>query len=421
MSEERIQKILARAGVSSRRKAEELIREGQVTINGRLAEIGDKVDPAQDSIKLNGKRIQVNEPHLYLLLNKPKGVVSTLEDPEGRPTVLEFVPPQFRKAIVPVGRLDFNTEGLLLLTDDGEFSQRVSHPRYGCWKTYEVKVKGRPTEAVLDRLRSGVVLDGRRTAPCRIEPRGGAGPAKRKKKKGSGSSVEDADNASWWNVELSEGRTRQIREMFYQAGHPVQKLRRVAIGPVRDPELPVGSLRELSEREVERLLKAARPTPKKEAAAGARKKAAAAGTRGEGAARPARPRKTAAQAAMAAGAAAKRAAVSEGPGATGFTTAVKRPAAPRFSQDSDGYGEHQPTGATRPPTRRTTAPTKATARPGAKTSAKPGAKKAASAGRKAGGARAGAPAPRKPGTRGPRPGTPRGTRGGGGGGRRTRG
>ncbi|HVR96456.1 MAG TPA: pseudouridine synthase [Thermoanaerobaculia bacterium] len=257
MSEERLQKILARAGIASRRKAEELIREGLVTINGRVAELGEKADPEHDAIKVDGKRIHPSTGHRYLLLNKPKGFMSTLSDPEGRPTVVDFVPPGMRKALMPVGRLDFNTEGLLLLTDDGELAQRIAHPSSGCTKTYEVKVKGRPTDADIDRLQSGVVLDGRRTAPCRIVPRG-SGVAKRR---GPRTDEDDGEN-TWWIVELGEGRNRQIREMFYRIGHGVQKLRRVAIGPLRDPHLPLGGLRELTEQEVEKLNRAA-TRPKK--------------------------------------------------------------------------------------------------------------------------------------------------------------
>jgi 23S rRNA pseudouridine2605 synthase len=247
VTEERIQKILARAGVAARRKAEELIREGRVTVNGKVAELGAKADPLRDSIKLDGKRVEPAREHRYLLLNKPKGYLTAVSDPDGRPTVIDLVPPPMRKALVPVGRLDFHTEGLLILTDDGEFANRLSHPRYGCHKTYEVKVKGIPEESQVDRLRRGIVLDGRRTASCRIEvlrttPRKG----------------EEGGNA-WYHVELSEGRTRQIREMFFRIGHPVQKLRRVAIGSLRDPDLPVGSLRDLTEAERTRLLRPARP------------------------------------------------------------------------------------------------------------------------------------------------------------------
>jgi 23S rRNA pseudouridine2605 synthase len=240
VSEERLQKVLARAGVASRRKVEELIREGRVTVNGQVAGIGDKADLERDAVKVDGKRIQPPRGHRYLLLYKPREVMTTVSDPEGRPTVIDLVPPGLRKALVPVGRLDFHTEGLLLLTDDGEFAQQVAHPRHGCVKTYEVKVKGRPEERDLDRLREGVVLDGRRTSPCRIRPRPAAGRQ------------AESEN-SWWLVELSEGRTRQIRDMFERIGHPVQKLRRVAIGPVSDPTLGPGDLRELTAREVEML------------------------------------------------------------------------------------------------------------------------------------------------------------------------
>ncbi|HEX3552231.1 MAG TPA: pseudouridine synthase [Thermoanaerobaculia bacterium] len=263
MSEERLQKILARAGVAtSRRKAEELIQEGRVTINGKVAGLGEKADPERDAIKVDSRRIQPLQEHHYFLLNKPKGVMSTVTDPEGRRTVIDLVPPGMRKALVPVGRLDFNTEGLLLLTDDGEFAQRVAHPRYGSVKTYEVKVKGTPTEAQLERLRAGIVLDGQRTAPARITSRAPFKPV------GARRRGEPESENSWWIVELTEGRTRQIREMFFHIGHAVQKLRRIAIGPLRDRDLPVGALRELTEKEVQRLLKSAgRPAEKKKPAA----------------------------------------------------------------------------------------------------------------------------------------------------------
>jgi 23S rRNA pseudouridine2605 synthase len=184
-----------------------------------------------------------------------------------------------RKALVPVGRLDFNTEGLLLLTDDGEFAQRIAHPRYGSTKTYEVKVKGLPTDAQLDRLRGGIVLEGRRTAPARITPRSPFKPAGARRR-----GAPESEN-SWWMVELSEGRTRQIREMFLYVGHPVQKLRRVAIGPLRDPRLPLGSLRELSEQEVQKLLRSARLPEEKKARP--RKKPAADSGKAAGAKKPA--------------------------------------------------------------------------------------------------------------------------------------
>ncbi|HEY9421406.1 MAG TPA: pseudouridine synthase [Thermoanaerobaculia bacterium] len=268
MSEERLQKILARAGLASRRKAEELIRDGLVTINGRVAEIGDKADPERDAIKVEGKRIQPNREHRYLLLNKPKDVMSTVSDPQERTTVMDFVPPALRKALVPVGRLDYHTEGLLLLTDDGEFAQRIAHPRYGSTKTYEVKVKGTPSEMMIDKLRAGISIEGKRTSPAKITARNPHKPS------GSRRRGEPESDNSWWIVELTEGRTRQIREMFFRIGHPVQKLRRVAIGPLRDPHLPLGALRELTEQEVHKLLKSARGPGERPA----RKKAAPAPT-----------------------------------------------------------------------------------------------------------------------------------------------
>ena len=242
---DRLQKILARAGVASRRGVEDLIREGRVTVNGTVAVLGTKADPKHDAIKVDGKRVRPKTTgSVYLLLNKPQGVMSTLVDPEGRPTIRDLVPDRWHKALVPVGRLDFHTEGLLILTDDGDFAQRVAHPRYGCTKTYDVKVKGRPEAAKIDRLREGIVIDGRRTRPCHIESR----PVP-----GGGS-----DSNSWWIVRLEEGRNRQIREMFFRIGHPVQKLRRVGIGTLRDPNLAPGRIRELTEEEVERLRKPVR-------------------------------------------------------------------------------------------------------------------------------------------------------------------
>lgn len=257
MSAERVQKILARAGVASRRKVEELIAEGRVTVNGRVATLGDKADPESDHIKVDGKRIEPRTQFHYLVMNKPPGVMSTRNDPEGRPSVLDLVPDAYRKALVPVGRLDYNTEGLLLLTDDGDFAHRVAHPRHGCTKVYEVKVKDRPGPEDLEKLRRrGVVVDGRHVVPVRIEPLRVSGPREGKN--------------TWWTVELAEGRTRQIREMFFRIGNPVQRLRRVAIGPLRDPKLAPGAVRELTEGEVEALRQAARrprkgrrpPTPR---------------------------------------------------------------------------------------------------------------------------------------------------------------
>lgn len=238
MSEERLQRLMARAGIASRRKSEDLIREGRVTVNGKTAEIGAKADPVSDDVRVDGKPVHSPTSHRYLLLNKPPGCMSTRSDPEGRSTVFDLLPRGMIRGLVTVGRLDFHSEGLLLLTDDGDFAHRVAHPRFGCRKTYEVKVKGAPVAGVIEKLRKGIVLEGRRTARCRIKPLQPKGERK-------------ARRNTWWTVELTEGRSRQIREMFYRVGYPVQRLRRVAIGAVKDPRLRPGGFRELTPREVE--------------------------------------------------------------------------------------------------------------------------------------------------------------------------
>lgn len=243
MTEARIQKLISQAGVASRRKAEDLIRQGQVTVNGKKAVLGQKADPGRDMIKVEGRKLRPpSTHHRYLLINKPSGCVSTVSDPEGRSTVLDLIPARLRRGLVPVGRLDYHSEGLLLLSDDGEFTHRVAHPRYGCRKVYIAKVRGVPTEKELDRLRGGVVLDGKRTAPCEI--------TSHRHEKGARSTKKN----SWWEIHLVEGRNRQIREMFLSVGHPLQRLKRVAIGSVSDTVLPVGGWRELDEREVKSLM-----------------------------------------------------------------------------------------------------------------------------------------------------------------------
>lgn len=247
--EERLHKVLARAGAASRRGAEDLIRAGRVTVNGQAAAIGQKVRPGVDAIKVDGKLVRQPLAHRYVLVNKPPGMVTTRDDPEGRPTVLELVPPSLRRHLFPVGRLDFQTQGLLLLTSDGDLSQQLTHPRHGCTKTYEVKVKGEPDPAAIERLRTGIVIEGRRTAPAKI----------RRQAPTAARGARRSELNSWWQVELGEGRTRQIREMFLRIGHPVQRLRRVAIGPVRDARLRLGAHRELTPAEVEALRRCSRP------------------------------------------------------------------------------------------------------------------------------------------------------------------
>jgi 23S rRNA pseudouridine2605 synthase len=246
-----LQKIIAHAGVASRREAESMIRSGRVTVNGEVVtELGSKADVARDHIKVDGKLITRKETHRYILLYKPKEVMTTVEDPQGRLTVIDLVR-GVRERIYPVGRLDFHSEGLVLLTNDGDLAYKVSHPTHGSVKTYNVKVRGVPEERVVDKLRRGITLEGKRTLPCEIE-----------RIKTTGVRAEEGN--SWFQVKLREGRTQQIRKMFQAMGHPVSKLRRVAIGPISDPKLTPGVWRELSEREVKMLatmkdVKPARP------------------------------------------------------------------------------------------------------------------------------------------------------------------
>jgi 23S rRNA pseudouridine2605 synthase len=242
---ERLQKILAHSGLGSRRAVEQMIREGRITVDGHVAKLGERADLEIHSIKVDDRRVRPStKTRRYVLLNKPSGYVSTVSDPEGRPVVLDLLPARLRRGLVPVGRLDYATEGLLLLTDDGDFAQHVAHPRYGCWKTYEVKVKGRPSEELIEKLRNGILIDGKRTAPAKINRRGGRQMGAR----------ESVDN-SWWVVVLVEGRSRQIREMFFRGGHPVSRLRRIAVGPIAAPELPRGGWRHLEVDEIEALRK----------------------------------------------------------------------------------------------------------------------------------------------------------------------
>jgi 23S rRNA pseudouridine2605 synthase len=240
MQPERLQKIIAHAGFASRREAETMIREGRVTVNGRVVtELGSKADAERDHIKVDGKLILEPEAHRYILLYKPKEVMTTVEDPQGRKTVIDLVR-GIRERIYPVGRLDFHSEGLVLLTNDGELAFKVSHPKHGSVKTYHVKVRGIPVDRLIEKLQRGITLDGKRTLPCEIE---------RLKTTGR---TEDEGN-SWFEVKLREGRTQQIRKMFQAVGHPVAKLRRVAIGPLADPKLTPGVWRELTPKEVKLL------------------------------------------------------------------------------------------------------------------------------------------------------------------------
>ncbi len=249
---ERLQKILSRAGIASRRAAEELIRAGRVTIGGRVAVLGDRVEQrgrGTETVRVDGEPVPLAAAPLYVLLNKPAGHVTTRSDPQGRPTVMDLLPEKWRGRLKPVGRLDYRTEGLLLFTDDGDLANRLTHPRFGCSKRYLVKVRGFPGREAIQRLGRGMFIAGRRTAPVRPRRvrtrRGGRSPR----------------SSSWWEMELREGKTRQIREMFFRVGHPVQRLRRVAIGRLEDAHLRSGNWRELSSGEVATLRAGSRPAP----------------------------------------------------------------------------------------------------------------------------------------------------------------
>jgi 23S rRNA pseudouridine2605 synthase/16S rRNA pseudouridine516 synthase len=231
----RLAHAIARSGYTSRRKAEGLIREGLVRVNGRIVtDPATRVRPDEDVIEVAGHRIDPNPPLVYVLLYKPAGVVSTLRDPQGRKTVADLIRP-LGVRLFPVGRLDYASEGLLILTNDGDLAFRLTHPRYGCPKTYWVKVRGRPSRAALAQLRAGIWLDGRRRAPLRVAP------------------IRYAPKNTWLEVVLQEGRKNHIRRMFQRVGHPVLKLIRVAIGPIRIGSLRPGQYRFLLPREVDQL------------------------------------------------------------------------------------------------------------------------------------------------------------------------
>jgi pseudouridine synthase len=235
---ERLQKILSRAGVASRRAAEQLMLEGRVTVNGEtVRELGTKADAAHDDIRVDGRRVKVVERHRYILLNKPPGFMTTRSDPEGRPTVLDLLK-GVREYVYPVGRLDFDSEGLLILTNDGDLAARLTHPRHGVVRVYEARVLGVPDAHDLDRLRRGIAIDGRSTEPADIE------------------AIGRRSSHAMLRVTIREGRNRQVRKMCDAIGHPVTRLRRVAIGPIRDARLKAGAWRELTTEEVERLRRA---------------------------------------------------------------------------------------------------------------------------------------------------------------------
>jgi 23S rRNA pseudouridine2605 synthase len=251
---ERLQKILAAAGVASRRKAEELIIEGRVQVNGAvITELGTRHDAARDHIRVDGKLLHGPEPHRYFLVNKPRGYVTTLDDPQHRPTVMDLIAGHKSASarVYPVGRLDYLSEGLLLMTNDGDLANALSKAAAGVEKTYLVKVAGIPTAAAIEQLRHGVMIDrgrlnevraGRRdrvvTAPAQIE-------------------LARAGDNPWYQVTLTEGRNRQLRKMFEEIGHHVEKIRRIGYGALR-LDVPPGEFRELTPGEVTALNRASK-------------------------------------------------------------------------------------------------------------------------------------------------------------------
>jgi pseudouridine synthase len=227
----RLQKLISQAGVASRRKAEELMLTGRVRVNGKVVrELGSKADPTKDRIEVDGLRIEPEQPKIAVLLNKPDGYITSLRDPEGRPTVTKLVD-DIPVRLYPIGRLDYHTEGLLILTNDGDLAQSIEHPTGEIEKVYVVKVKGIPTGPSLDRMRRGMTVEGRKLLPVKIRE------------------IESQKNP-WFEVTLREGKQNQIRKMFEAVGNPVIRLKRTAIGQLRDDRLQPGEYRFLTPREV---------------------------------------------------------------------------------------------------------------------------------------------------------------------------
>jgi 23S rRNA pseudouridine2605 synthase len=243
MPSERLQKIIAAAGIASRRKAEQLITGGLVSVNGQVVtELGSKADAETDHIRVNGKLLHGAERHIYLLMNKPKGYVTTLRDPEGRPTVMDLLHGVGAR-VYPVGRLDYASEGLLLLTNDGEFANHLMKAASHVPKTYMVKVAGKPSGDSLSRLRAGLFIPSQRgrrvkTAPAKVRV------------------IRESENP-WYEVTLIEGKNRQIRRMFEEIGHHVEKIKRVRYGAL-ELDVHPGKFRRLTPQEVTRLKSAAR-------------------------------------------------------------------------------------------------------------------------------------------------------------------
>lgn len=235
MTEVRLQKMIAVTGLASRRKAEILIASGRVTVNGKVVtELGTKVDPARDHVKVDGKHLAAPQPFVYLILNKPKNVMSTLDDPGGRPTVKDFLH-GVSVRVFPVGRLDFDSEGLMLLTNNGDLAQALLHPRYHVPKTYLIKVKGVLLDEEIRQLEQGVRLEDGMTGPAQVKK------------------IRKAEQNSWLEITIHEGRKHQVKRMLEAVGHPVIKLMRVRMGPLSLGNLASGEFRFLTDREANAL------------------------------------------------------------------------------------------------------------------------------------------------------------------------
>lgn len=243
-NEIRLQKFMAECGVASRRKSEELIEMGKVKVNGHIARIGDKVNPKKDIVTVRGKRINKAEKMYYIMLNKPRGYVTTVSDELGRKTVLDLVDVNAR--IYPVGRLDKDSEGLLLLTNDGSFANALTHPKHNFAKVYRVTVRPSVNDEILEKLRNGIEIDGRKTAPCDVNV------------------ITEEEGRVVLEFILREGRNRQIRKMCEAVNLEVARLKRISIGPIKLGMLQTGKSRELTDNEVRKLLRSAAPSETEE-------------------------------------------------------------------------------------------------------------------------------------------------------------
>ena len=255
--EQRLQKILSQAGVASRRAAERLIADGRVTLNGKtVLEMGTKADAETDDIRVDGRRLHAPERKRYILLNKPAGYVSTRSDPQRRRTVIDLLA-GVREYVYPVGRLDYDTEGLLLLTNDGDLAARLTHPRHGVERCYEARVAGMPDAEALRQLRAGIPLDGRRTLPAEATLLNARG-----REEGRPKGLQLRSREGIVQLTIREGRNRQVRRMLEAVGHPVRELTRTRIGPLTDRRLKPGAWRDLTAEEITTLRALAnRPAP----------------------------------------------------------------------------------------------------------------------------------------------------------------